>query len=388
MQSKIPTIKQAPFSPINDLIEEYGALDMAVKKNDPPCPEALLELAHKYLKQGATDISPLEGILPLRETISKMHARKSDYVYDPKTEVTVSVSRNQAAFTVISALIREGDEVLIVEPTSTLYAPAITFNGGRPIYVKPAAPNFQIDWNEVRMLINAKTRMIIIDSPNNPSGKVMSEDDMLQLQRLINSTNIFVMSDETFSDVVFDETKHYSVASFEKLRARSFIISALGAPLNINSWGISYCLAPELLTAEYRKMQQVQLLSVNTPMQYAVAEFLEEYNNLDNLYTIFQGKRNYFNRLMANSLYTVIPSQGGCFELLDYSKISDEDDVTFSRRLLVDHGIATIPLSAFYHENTKHQMLQVCIAKENHELEKAAEILLSVPSVVVESFRS
>lgn len=382
MQSKIPTIKQAPFSLINDLVKKYDALDMAVKKNDPPCPEVLLELAHKYLVQGATDISPLEGILPLRKIISEMHARKSGYTYDPISEVTVSASRNQVAFTIISALIREGDEVMIIEPTSTLYAPAITLNGGRPIYIKPPAPEFQIDWNEVRMLINAKTRMIIIDSPNTPSGKVLSEEDMLQLQRLINGTNIYVMSDETFSDVVFDEVTHHSVAGFEKLRARSFIISALGAPLNMNSWGISYCLAPELLSVEYRKMQQVQLLSVNTPMQYAMAEYLSKHNNFDGLYTIFQGKRNYFNRLMANSLYKVIPSHGGCYELLDYSKVSDEDDITFTKRLLIDYGIATIPISSFYHESIKHKMMIICIAKENHELEKAAEILLKIPSPV------
>ncbi len=384
MQSKIPNLKSVPFSLINDLVIEKGALDMAVKKSDPPCPDQLLDLVHKYMLKGYADISPLEGILPLRKIISDMQARKSGYAYNPITEVTVSSNRNQAAFTVISALIREGDEVMVIEPTSTLYAPAITLNGGRPVYIKPSAPDFQIDWNEVRMLISAKTRMIIIDSPNNPSGKVLSEDDMLQLQRLINGTNIFVLSDETFSDVVFDEVTHHSAASFEKLRARSFIISVLGGPLNMNSWGISYCLAPELLTLEYRKMQQVQLLSVNTPLQYAMVEYLSENNNFDKLYTIFQGKRNYFNRLMANSLYKVIPSHGGCFELLDYSRVSDEDDVTFAKRLLEDYGIATVPISAFYHENIKHKLIRVCIAKENKDLEKAAEILLKVPSTVDE----
>ncbi|MFV0553324.1 MAG: aminotransferase class I/II-fold pyridoxal phosphate-dependent enzyme [Mangrovibacterium sp.] len=382
MQTKIPTIKTAPFSHINDLVQEYGALDMAVKKSDPPCPPKLLELSHKYLAEGATDISPAEGILPLRQIIASMVEQRCGHAYNPTTEVTISASRNQAAFTVISALIREGDEVMIIEPTSTLYAPAITFNGGRPIYIRPASPEFKIDWNEVRMLINAKTRMIIIDSPNNPSGKVLCEEDMLQLQRLINGTNIYVLSDETFADVVFDEVKHHSVVAYEKLRSRSFVIAALGAPLNINSWGISYCLAPEQLSEEYRKMQQVQLLAVNTPMQYAVAEYLSAHNELDRLYAIYQGKRNYFNRLMANSLYEVIPSDGGCFELIDYSKVSDEDDEVFAMRLLREYGIATVPFSAFYHEKTKSKMLRVCIAKENSELEKAAEILRKIPATV------
>ncbi|MFV0290508.1 MAG: aminotransferase class I/II-fold pyridoxal phosphate-dependent enzyme [Mangrovibacterium sp.] len=379
MQSKIPTIRKSLISEINDLVEEYGALDLAVKKNDPPYPEELLNLVRKYLQQGTTDVAPLEGILMLREIISKIYAEKTAYTYDFHKEVTVSASSQQAAFTVISALIREGDEVLVIEPTSMLYDPAIILNGGRPIYIKPSAPSFQIDWNEVRMLVSAKTRMIIINTPNNPSGKMLKEEDMLQLQRLINGTNIFVLSDETCSDVVYDEMNHCSVASFEKLRSRSIIISALGSPLNMNSWGVAFCLAPEFLTNEYRKMQQVQLVAVNTPLQYALTDYLSKENKFAQLYTVFQGKRNYFNRLMADSLYEVIPSEGGCYELIDYSKVSDEDDITFSKRLLTDFGIATLPISAFYHEDTKHHLLRVCIAKENEELEKAAEIFLKVP---------
>ncbi|WP_372774833.1 methionine aminotransferase [Mangrovibacterium sp.] len=382
VQSKLPNTNRSIFSSVTSLVEETGALDMAIGKTDFSCSSDLVDLAVDYLRSGYHNFAPLEGILKLRTVISDLVMKNYGHRYNPNTEVTVGAGTIQTVHTVISSVIRDDDEVIVFEPAFESYVPSILLNGGKPVYIELKAPNFTIDWEELRKMITTKTKMIILNSPHNPTGAVLSEKDLQQLQRLTNGTNILILSDESFESIVFDNQTHQSIARFEKLIDRSFIVSSFGAVYNINGWCISYCLAPEKLMAEYRRMQQFQVYNVNTPMQYALADYIPNNHSFDEISSFYQGKRNYFLRLMENSLYKIIPSQGSYFQLIDYSRLSDDPDTVFVERLAKDFGIAALPVSAFYHEKTKARYIRLCFAKDNDKLEKAAELLLSVPSVI------
>jgi methionine aminotransferase len=223
--------------------------------------------------------------------------------------------------------------------------------------------------------------MIIINSPHNPTGSVLSESDLIQLQHLTNGTNITILSDEVFESIIFDNNTHQSISKFAKLADRSFVVSSFGPVFNINGWGLAYILAPEKLMNEFRRIQQFQIYNVNTPLQYALSEYLRTDDSKKDISEMYQGKRNYFNRLMEDSLFKIIPSQGSYFEVLDYSAISDESDVDFTFRLASEYGIGVIPVSAFLHEKNKQKLLRICFAKNNETLEKAAERLRMVPSL-------
>lgn len=385
VQSKLPNTNKSVFASVNSLIEETGALDMAISSTDFPCSPELVQLAVDYLQAGNNNFSPLEGVFKLRSVISDLVQENYGHRYNPKTEVTVTASIIQAIHTAISAVVRDDDEVIVFEPAFESYVPSIILNGGKPVYLELKAPNFKIDWEELRRMITTKTKMIIINSPNNPTGSVLSEHDMQQLQRLTNGTNIIILSDETFESIVFDNLTHQSIARYEKLLDRSFIISSFGPVYNVNGWGVSYCLAPEKLMIEFRKMQQFQLHNVNTPMQFALADYIPKNHSFEEVSSMYQGKRNYFLRLLENSLYKVVPSQGSYFQVIDYSRLSDEPDQVFVERLARDFGIAVLPVSAFYHEKTRAKLFRICFAKDNSKLEQAAERLLSVPSMIVDN---
>ncbi|MFV0376655.1 MAG: methionine aminotransferase [Mangrovibacterium sp.] len=383
VQSKLPNTNKSIFSTVHGLLDETQALDMAIGKTDFAPPARLVELATHYLKAGYNNYAPLEGVLKLRSGISDLVEENYKHRYNPISEVTVTAGTIQAIHAAISTVVRDDDEVIVFEPTFESYVPSIVLNGGKPVYLELKAPGFRIDWEELRKMITTKTKMIIINSPNNPTGSVLSEADMAQLQRLTNGTNIVILSDESFESIVFDHVKHQSIARYPKLLDRSFIVSSFGPVYNINGWGISYCLAPEKLMVEFRKMQQFQLYSVNAPLQHALADYLPENHCFDEVSAMYQGKRNYFLRLIENSLYTVIPSQGSYFQLIDYSRVSDETDVVFTDRLARDFGLAVLPVSAFYHEKSRARQFRLCFAKENSTLEKAADLLLKIPSTVV-----
>jgi methionine aminotransferase len=379
--TKLSNNKGSIFSTINKLVSETGAIDMALGRTDFPCPEKLAELASVYIRSGYNNFAPHEGIPELRNVISSRVKNLYNHLYNPETEITITAGPIQAIMTAISTIVKEEDEVILFEPAYESYAPAISINGGRPVYVALKQPNFHIDWEEVRKMISSKTRMIILNSPHNPTGSVLTDTDLIQLQHLTNGTNIVILSDEVFETIVFDNNTHQSVSRFEKLAERSFVVSSFGPVFNINGWGLAYILAPERLMSEYRRIQQFQIYNVNTPLQYALSEFLLTDESKKDISEMYQGKRNYFNRLMGDSLFKIIPSQGSYFEMLDYSKISDEADTDFTFRLASEYGVGVIPVSAFLHEKNKMKLIRICFAKNNETLEKAAERLRSVPSL-------
>ena len=379
--SKLPNTKGSIFSTVNKLVTETGAIDLSLGKTDFPCPEKLAELAATYIRLGYNNYAPHEGIPELRDVISERVAQMYNHTYNPETEITITAGNVQAIMTAISSVVKEDDEVILFEPAYESYAPAISINGGRPVYVALKQPDFHIDWEEVRKMVTSKTRMIIINSPHNPTGAVLTDADLVQLQRLTNGTNIVVLSDEVFESIVFDNNTHQSVARYEKLAARSFVVSSFGPVFNINGWGLAYILAPEKLMAEFRRIQQFQIYNVNTPLQYALSEYLQTEDSRKDISEMYQGKRNYFNRLLTGSNFKIVPSQGSYFEILDYSNISDEPDNDFTFRLASEYGVGVIPVSAFLHEKNKLRMVRVCFAKNNETLEKAAEKLRLVPSL-------
>ena len=374
-------IKGSIFSVVNKLVTETGAIDLSLGKTDFPCPEKLADMAAMYIRSGYNNFAPHEGISELREVISARVQGMYNHFYNPETEITITAGPIQAIMTAISTSVKDEDEVILFEPAYESYAPAISLNGGRPVYVALKQPNFHIDWEEVRKMITSKTRMIILNSPHNPTGAVLSESDLIQLQHLTNGTNITILSDEVFESIVFDNNTHQSVSKFAKLAERSFVVSSFGPVFNINGWGLAYILAPEKLMNEFRRIQQFQIYNVNTPLQYALSEYLRTEDSKKDISEMYQGKRNYFNRLMSDSLFKIIPSQGSYFEILDYSAISDESDVDFTFRLASEFGVGVVPVSAFMHEKNKQKFIRICFAKNSETLEKAAERLRMVPSL-------
>ncbi len=367
---------------MNKIIEETGAIDMAGSRSDFPCAPELIRLAGEYIGPQYNNYGPVEGLLKLREAIAGKVKEIYGWAYNPKTEVTITAGSIQAIHTAISTIVRDDDEVIVLEPASEFFIPSVILNGAKPVYVQLKSPHFKVDWEDLRRMISSKTRMIIISSQHDPTGSVFSESDMQQLQRLTNGTNIVVLSVETYDTIVFDNIVHQSVARFEKLAERSFIISSFGPLYNVNGWGIAYCLAPEKMMSEFRKIQNFQVYGASLPFQHALADYLPVSYPAEDVSELYQGKRNYFNRLMGKSLFQVIPAQGGYFQLLDYSKVSDEPDVAFAERLAREFGVATLPVSIFFHEKTKQRYLRMCFAKTNETLEQAAARLLKVPSVL------
>lgn len=380
--SKIPTPRKNVFSTIADIAEEMKAVNLAVPLSEFACPERLIELVAKYMRLGNNGYSPDEGVKSLREQIIGQVNRQNGTTFNPDTEVTITAGPAQAMTTAISTFIKDGDEVIIFEPVQESYAPFIEMNGGRPIYVSLRYPDFRIDWDEVKKLVTSKTRMIIINNPQNPMGQLLGAEDLNQLKRMINGTRLIILSNEVFDHLVFDKNNFYSLNSVPDLAAKSLVVSSFGPTFNIPGWGIGHIIGPEKLMGEFRKIQQFQGFSVNTPAQYALAEFLEEGQDFNEICAFHQSKRDYFIDLLNPSLFNIVPTSSTYYQLLDYSRISDLADIDFAIKLITEFGVATIPFSAFQHEKTKNQLIRVCFAKSNEVLEEAAHCLNKIPVLI------
>jgi methionine aminotransferase len=320
----------------------------------------------------------MPGVIALREMISEKTEELYAAKYNPETEITITAGATQAIYTAISAVIREGDEVVVFEPAYDCYQPAIELNGGKTVYLQLKAPDYAIDWEQVKKVVNHRTKMIIINTPHNPTGSIMSADDMLMLEKLTLNTDIVIISDEVYEHIIFDGNVHQSVARFPKLAERSFIISSFGKTFHTTGWKIGYCIAPQVLMAEFRKVQQFLVFSCNTPIQYALAEFMKKKDSYLNLGNFYQAKRDYFIKQLKGSKFEIIPATGTYFQLLGYKKISKENDMSYAQRLTKEMKIASIPISTFYHERVDNKVLRFCFAKKEDTLDKAAEILCSI----------
>lgn len=378
VSSKIPGSKKNSLAAILEIAEDVHAIDLANPMSNLVCPEKLINLVSKYMRLGNNDYSPAEGIEPLRKQILNLVNKQNNTSFQPETDITITAGPAQAMTTAISTFVKDGDEVVIFEPVQESYTPFIELNGGRPIFVNLKLPDFRIDWEEVKKLVTSKTKMIIINNPQNPTGRIFSEEDIDQLKRMTNGTKLVILSNEVFDNIVFDSHKFHSLASVPELAAKSLIVSSFGHVFNITGWGIGYIIGPEKLMSEFRKIQQFQGFSVNTPAQFALAEFLEEGQDFKGICESYHRKRDLFISLLKGSKFEIVPTSSTYYQILDYSKISDESDIDFAIRLIVDYGVATVPFSAFQHEKTKSQLIRICFAKPDEVLKEAAKKLKSV----------
>lgn len=378
IKSKLPEVGTTIFSVMSQLAQENGAINLSQGFPDFDCSEELIGLVNQAMLKGHNQYAPMAGVMALREAISNKTNKLYNAEYHPETEVTITAGATQAIYTAITAIIREEDEVIIFTPAYDCYEPAIKLNGGKPIFVQMHAPDYNVDWEQVKKLITQRTKMIIINTPHNPTGTILTTEDMLALEKIVKNTDIVLISDEVYEHIIFDGEKHQSVAKYPILAERSFIVSSFGKTFHNTGWKVGYCVAPKNLMKEFRKAHQFIVFSVNTPVQYALAAYLKNENTYLSLNGFYQQKRDYFNDLIKDSRFKIVPSRGTYFQTLNFADITDEADTDYAIRLTKENKIASIPISVFYHYKLDEKVLRFCFAKENETLEKAAEILNTI----------
>lgn len=373
--SKLPNIPTSIFSVMSKMAVDHNALNLSQGFPNFPSDPVLNALVDQAMNDGFNQYAPMQGDFELRMEISKKIEYLHNHFYNPDTEITITAGATQAIFTIIAATISKGDEVIIFTPAYDCYAPTVELFGGKvlPIQLKP--PFYNVDWQEVADKISSKTKMIIINSPHNPSGMLLSEEDMLELQRLAEKNDFLVLSDEVYEHIIFDGNVHQSASKFEALAKRTFITASFGKTFHNTGWKIGYCVAPERLMKEFQKVHQFVVFCVNHPIQKALATYLKDSNHYLKLSDFYQQKRDFFLHLMEGSNFKIIPSKGTYFQMLDFSEISNESDIAFAERLTKEFKIATIPTSVFNEGKKDFKQIRVCFAKTDETLAQAAHIL-------------
>lgn len=376
--SKLPETGTSIFTIMSQLANQYKAINLSQGFPNFECSAELIKLVNNYMKKGFNQYAPMQGIMSLRETIAEKMEETYAVKYSPENEITITSGGTQAIYAAITSVIKEGDEVILFEPAYDSYVPAIKLNGGIPLYIQLNAPNYNINWDEVKKLISQKTKMIMINTPHNPTGSVLSSSDIDQLEKIVENTDIIVLSDEVYEHIIFDGHKHQSLASFPKLAERSFIIFSFGKTFHATGWKMGYCLAPENLMEEFRKVHQFMVFCANTPIQHALAEYMRNREVYEGLHHFYQKKRDRFINLIKGSKFKFAPTSGSYFQLLNYTEISNEKDTDFAVRLTKEIGVAAIPISVFYHKPVDNNYLRFCFAKTDETLEMAAEKLCAI----------
>ncbi len=363
---------------MSQLALEHKAINLSQGFPDFDAPVELINMVNRYMLEGKNQYAPMAGLGSLRERIAEHTNRAYGSTYDPDTDITVTAGGTQAIFTALAATIEQGDEVITFEPAYDSYGPTVRLLGGlvKPFELSP--PNYKIDWPMVKKLISSRTRMIILNSPHNPTGAILDDEDMQQLISITRGTDILILSDEVYGHLVYDGREHCSIARYPELRERSFITASFGKLFHTTGWKVGYCIAPEPLMNEFRKVHQFLVFSVNTPVQYAIAEFLKDENYYHTLNSFFQKKRDLFRDLMQETRFKLLPCAGSYFQCADYRNISQDKDIDFVKRMTVDFGVAAIPNSAFYNRGTDFNIIRFCFAKKQETLEKAVNLLTKV----------
>ncbi|MHA6279195.1 methionine aminotransferase [Salinimicrobium sp. CAU 1759] len=376
--SKLPKHETSIFSVMSKMAYEHKAVNMSQGYPNFETDKHLKELVYQAMLDGYNQYAPLAGISPLREQIvdkiESLHGKK----YDKNTEVTVTNGATQALYLAITAFVKPGDEVIVLKPAYDSYEPAIELAGGEPVLLQLKGKDYKLDFEALKEKITPKTRMLIINTPHNPSGNVFSKEEMQQLEDLLEGTDIILLSDEVYEHIIFDEAKHYSASAFPNLSKRAIVCASFGKTFHNTGWKMGYCVAPEELMAEIWKVMEVNVFCVHHPTQRAFAEYLKTPDHYLELGKFYQEKRDKFLHLIKDTAFKAEPSKGTYFQLLNYSEITNEPDLDFSRRLIKEYGIASIPVSAFNKDKKDYRQLRFCFAKTDETLEKAAEILKKV----------
>ncbi len=379
-QSKLPSTGTTIFTQMSELAAKHNAVNLSQGFPDFDGPSALLEGVNHYIQQGSNQYAPMIGVASLRQAIASKIKRCYDNDINPDTQVTITSGATEALFAAITAFVQTGDEVIVFDPAYDSYDPAITLSGGQAIHIPLLPPNFAMDWQRVADAITPKTRMIVINSPHNPTGQTLSQEDIAQLAELADKHDLLVLSDEVYEHIVFDGAQHQSVLRHKDLSDRSIVVSSFGKTYHTTGWKVGYCIAPAALMGEIRKIHQYLTFSTTTPMQLALADFLNTAPDHDQLLPAFyEGKRDYFNQLMSESRFSFTSTPGTYFQLMDYSAIQDMPDSEFALWLIEHAGVAAIPVSVFYQVPPKDmRLIRFCFAKQNSTLTKAAEQLITL----------
>jgi methionine aminotransferase len=376
--SKLPDVGTNIFTVMSALAAEHGAVNLSQGFPDFDTPPALIDRVLAHMRAGRNQYAPMQGVALLRERIAAKVADLYGNPVDPHTEITITSGATEALFAAITAVVRPGDEVVVFEPAFDSYVPAIRLNGGTPVYLSMKTPDYRIDWNEVSDAIGQNTRLIIINSPHNPTGTVLSPTDIAALKQIVAQRDIFIVSDEVYEHIIFDGLAHESVLRDPLLYAKSFVVSSFGKTYHTTGWKIGYCLAPPSITREFQRVHQFLTFASNTPIQWAYADILADASLYLGLSAFYQEKRDRFLSLLENSRFKPLPCHGTYFQMMDYSAVSNLDDVAFARQMTSVHKVAAIPPSAFYHDGQDNRVLRFCFAKRDQTLAQAAEILCRI----------
>lgn len=376
--NKLPQVGTTIFTTMSKMANDHGALNLSQGFPDFPISERLIELVYDAMKKGMNQYAPMPGLPALREQLAIKVEKLYNNKVDPDEEITITSGATEAINAAITAVVEPGDEVIIFDPAYDCYTPTIELCHGVPIHISLQAPDYRIDFEELKSKINEKTKMVMINSPHNPTGTIIRKEDLEQLDTILRDTNIFLLSDEVYEHLIYDEEKHESVLKYPGLYERSFVVFSFGKVFHATGWKMGYCIAPPDLTVQFRKIHQFLVFSSSTPMQAGLAEFLKNEDEYLSLPNFFQKKRDTFAEAIKDSKFKIIPCHGTYFQLLDYSAISDERDVDYAKRLVLENGIASIPVSVFYKDELDNNILRFCFAKNEDTLLKAAEILCKI----------
>ena len=378
LTSKLPHVCTTIFTVMSKLAQECGAINLSQGFPDFPIDSVLIDLVDKAMRAGHNQYAPMPGLPALREAIATKAQRLYGSSYDPETEVTVTAGGTQAIFTALGAVVHPGDEVIIIDPAYDCYAPTVELFGGRPVHVR-LGDDMKFDADAVKAAITPRTRMLMINTPHNPAGTILRDADMRRIADLLLGTDILLLSDEVYEHLVFDGEPHASAINYPELRERAFVIFSFGTVFHATGWKMGYAMAPKALMAEFRKVHQFNVFSANTPMQHALATYMQEPAHYEQVSAFYQAKRDRFAAGMRGSRFKLLPCEGSYFQTADYSAISDEGDRAFAERVTREFGVATIPLSPFYKEPPPGQrLLRFCFAKQDATLDAAIEKLCRI----------
>jgi methionine aminotransferase len=378
LQSKLPDVGTTIFAVMTKMANDHGAINLSQGFPDFEVSKELIDGIYKSMLEGKNQYAPMPGLPQLKTGIQSMIRNSYGHNPDPDSEITVTAGATEAIFSSLMALVNTGDEVIMFDPAYDCYDPAVKLAGGISVHIPLTQPDFHIDWDRVRKSITPNTRLIMINSPQNPSGAVLSESDLDELEKVIADNDILVLSDEVYEHIIFDGIKHQSILRRESLRENGLAIFSFGKTFHATGWKVGYVISPEFITSEVRKVHQFLTYSVNTPMQWGLAAYAENPKNYLNLPAFYQEKRDKFLNLIKDSRFTPVPCHGTYFQLLSYSGIDSIPEMQMAEELTKKHGLASIPVSAFYADRQENNLLRFCFAKNDDTLQQAAEILCKI----------
>ena len=378
LESRLPRVGTTIFTVMSKLAADLGAINLSQGFPDFDCDPALVDAVAKHMREGRNQYAPMQGVPALRQAIAAKYRLFHERRYDPDADVTVTSGGTEAIFDAVTCVAGPGDEVIVLEPCYDCYVPAIELSGATPVVVALKLPDYSVDWSALEAAVTPRTRVIVINTPHNPTGATMTRDDSERLKALVRGTDILIVSDEVYEHIIFDGAQHQSMARHQELAERSFIVGSFGKTYHVTGWKVGYVVAPSALSAELRKVHQFVTFSTNTPVQHALAEMMADPASLRALGPFYQAKRDLFLRLMGGSRFRPLPCRGSYFQLMDYSAITDESDADFAVRLTREFGVASIPTSPFLYESSAPRVLRFCFAKKEETLRAAAERLMRV----------